>query len=114
MQQEQDNTNEIAEAASDLVGRVLSIPLIWPKTTVLVSVALIALGMAMVALSGRSSHRSPPPPLNDQRLAEMMEAVRRADERVRKQAGMLFQPVPEAQGVFETMRNSPPIQESSP
>ena len=111
MQQEQDNPREIAEAASDLVGRVLSIPLIWPKTMVLVSVALIGVGVGMVALSGRASHRSPPPPLNDQRLAQMLEAVRKADEVVRQRAGL---PDPDARGVFETMRNPPPIQESSP
>ena len=114
MQQEQDNQQEIAEAASDVVSRVLSIPLIWPKTTVLVSVALIGVGVGLVAMSGRASHRAPPPPLNDQRLAEMLEAVRRADEAVRQRAGMPLQTDPDARGVFETMRNPPQIQESSP
>ena len=114
MQQDQDNPQQLAEAASDLVSRALSIPLIWPKTTVLVFAALVGLVVGGWSLSGRVTHRSPPPALNDQRLAQMLEAVRRADEAVRQRAGLPLQTDSEARGVFETMRNPPPFQESSP
>ena len=105
--QDDGSPEQLADTASDLVSRVLSVPLIWPKTTVLVSLSLVGLAIAAWTLTGVRP-QGPPPPPNAERLAQMLNAVQRADAAVRQRAGMPVEPDPNARGVFETMRDQPP------
>jgi hypothetical protein len=108
-----DLTSESATTrAADWASTLLSLPLIWPKTTLFVS--LVAIGMAALATMAPQWRSDKLPPPNARRLEEMMDAVQRADEKIRAGVGSKVQPDPDLRGVFETMRDQPQVSEGSP
>ena len=85
MSQEEATSGSATTQAADWVSTALSVPLIWPKTTALVSLAVIALGVGLVLTQLMGPSLPPPPPLDRQRIAEIERHIQQADALARNQ-----------------------------
>lgn len=102
-----DQPNQSLDRASDWLSKVLSTTLsyaiVWPKTTALSSLSVIALILVVCIIPWGPPDKPPPP--SEWRIQQMMNAVQQADQRVRAQLGLDTAPEEEFRGVFETMRD---------
>ena len=91
--------NWLSKAAST----VLSVALVYPVTTALVSVATIALVVALFIVPPMLPKKAPE--ASQWRLQQMMQAVQNADARVRSEHPEQIQQDPEFRGVWDTFRD---------
>lgn len=113
MEHDKTTTDQVVTAASDWISTALAIPLVWPKMTALVCVAVIGLSTYLLVVPQIRALRPPPPP-NATRIEQMLRAVEERDQAVRQREGFAVQPNPEMPGVFQTMRDRPPVPETEP
>ena len=71
MSQEESNPASLASQAADWVSSVLSFPLVWPRTTLLVSFVVLGVCISLVAIQLMGPTVPPPPPLDRKRVAEI-------------------------------------------
>ena len=112
MDQEKLNSEVVTNQAVDWLSTLLSIPLVWPKTTVMSVVAVLALGTGITMMPPPTLKR--PKPADPRLLQQMMQAVQEGDQRVRSQSSLETRPDPEMRGVFETLRDQSRPVESRP
>lgn len=101
---EQD-LDRLLNRVSQFWSTALSKVILWPKTTAAAGLGVVAL--LVVAWSIPRSQQDKPPPPKEWRLNQMMDAVQKADQRIRSQMGPDAEPEPQFRGVFETMRDQP-------
>lgn len=85
MAQEEISSEAVTSQAADWLSTVLSVPMIWPKTTAIASLAVTALGITWVVLLITAPAVPPPPPLDARRVAEIEQQVREAESAYRAQ-----------------------------
>lgn len=85
MAQEELTSEAVTIQAVDWLSTVLSIPLIWPKTTVVVSLVTTVLGLFFVVVQLTRPAVPPPPPLDQRRVAAIQDQVRQAEATFRAQ-----------------------------
>ena len=98
-------SESVTGQSADWVSTILSVPLIWPKTTALSAFGLVGLATGLWYFS--NSTPAGPPPLKAAVLQQMLRAVEEADRRVRTEHGLAGEQSTEVSGVFETMRDRP-------
>src|SRR5688500_13297649 len=93
MTQEEITSETVTAQAADWLSTALSIPMIWPKTTAIASLAVTALGITLMVLLVTAPAVPPPPPHNERRVAEIERQVREAEIALRAQiaAGSMSQ-----------------------
>jgi len=79
MAQEETTSEAVSTQAADWVSTALSIPMIWPKTTAITSLAVTALGITWIIFLTTAPAVPPPPPHDAQRVAEIERRVREAE-----------------------------------
>ncbi len=115
MEQSPESSQNLDQALSWFskgVSTALSIVILWPVTTVLASVTVVGLVVFICIMPSMRPDKPPPP--NEWRLQQMMNAVQAADQRVREKIGPAVEPDAEYRGVFETMRDQPALSENQP
>ena len=85
MTQQEVTSEAVTTQAADWLSTVLSVPMIWPKTTAITSLAVTALGITWVVFEMTASAVAPPPPLDARRVAEIEQQVRDAEAAYRVQ-----------------------------
>jgi hypothetical protein len=96
MAQEEITSEAVTTQAADWVSTVLSVPMIWPKTTAFASLAVTALGITWIAFVLTAPAVPPTPPHDARRVAEIEQQVRDAEAALRAQvaAGSVSQSAP--------------------
>ena len=79
MAQEEVTSEAVTTQAADWLSTVLSIPMIWPKTTAITSLAVTALGITWVIFLMMAPAVPPPPPHDARRVAEIEQRVHEAE-----------------------------------
>jgi hypothetical protein len=101
---------QIASTASNWLSTALSVPMVWPKTTVALSLAAIALSTAvwLAPIVWPASRHT------QARLDQMIRAAEQRDQEYRSRAGVPVERNPEMPGVFEMMRDLAEVPEDTP
>ncbi|MBI3467073.1 MAG: hypothetical protein HY000_29005 [Planctomycetes bacterium] len=92
MSEEKTNPAPLTTQAADWFSTVLSLPLIWPKTTLLVSLVVTGLSVSLIVIQLMGPAVPPPPPLDRQRVAEIERQIQQADMLARGQTPSVQQP----------------------
>jgi len=78
------NAEAISRRAADWLSTVLSIPIIWPKSTAVAAIGTLFVSLFSVVCFTRPHAASVPRP-DAQRVAEIQDQVRQAESRYRSQ-----------------------------
>ncbi len=85
MSQDEATTDIVTTQAADLVSTILSVPLIWPKSTVAASLAAIAVFVGITIVQITKPAILPVLPLDRARIAEIEQQIQQADMAARGQ-----------------------------
>jgi hypothetical protein len=93
MAQEEITSEAVTTQAADWLSTALSIPMIWPRATAIMSLGVTALGITWLVMMIAAPAVPPAPPHDARRVAKIEQQVREAEIALRAQiaAGSLSQ-----------------------
>ena len=110
--QDELSLGRIVGAAVNGISTALAVPMVWPKTTALVCLAIIGFSAAIWVPPLIRADKPPDP--NFKLLSRMVQDAEKAEEKLQAERGIPLQRNPEARGVWEMMRDLPTISEDEP
>jgi hypothetical protein len=115
MSEEELTGEAVTGRAADWVSTALSIPLIWPKTTAISSLAVVVVAVSVVVYLATKPAVPPPPPLDMARIAEFEVQIQQADRTLRSQNPTATPPdSSRLRGLFDAVVNPRPKERNSP